>query len=202
MTKKVVIYGRTSTTKNQSVDHQLRELREISKRNDWEIVEEYLDKGISGSLGRDGRPSFDRLLKDVNRKKFDGILVWSIDRLGRSLQDLVSFLNDVQSKNIDLYIHQQGLDTSTPTGKMMFQMCGVFAEFERNIIRERVKSGMENAKINGTKSGRPIGRPSMVNSSTKTTVVELLDRGMSKTKVCKTLSIGVGTLYKLLDEVA
>ncbi len=148
MTKKVVIYGRTSTTKNQSVDHQLRELREISKRNDWEIVEEYLDKGISGSLGRDGRPSFDRLLKDVNRKKFDGILVWSIDRLGRSLQDLVSFLNDVQSKNIDLYIHQQGLDTSTPTGKMMFQMCGVFAEFERNIIRERVKSGMENAKIN------------------------------------------------------
>lgn len=201
MSKKVVIYGRVSTNK-QTVDHQLNQLREISQRNDWEVVDEYLDEGISGSLGRDKRPSFDRLLKDVNRKKFDGILVWSIDRLGRSLQDLVSFLNDVQSKNIDLYIHQQGLDTSTPTGKMMFQMCGVFAEFERNIIRERVKSGMENAKINGTKSGRPIGRPSMVNSSTKTTVVELLDRGMSKTKVCKTLSIGVGTLYKLLDEVA
>ena len=146
--------------------------------------------------------TLDRLLKDVNRKKFDVILVWSVDRLGRSLQDLVSFLNDIQSKNIDLYIHQQGLDTSTPTGKMMFQMCGVFAEFERNIIRERVKSGMENAKKNGTKSGRSIGRPSMVNSSTKTTVVELRDRGMSKTKICKTLGIGVGTLYKLLDEVA
>jgi DNA invertase Pin-like site-specific DNA recombinase len=201
MTKKVVIYGRVSTDK-QPVQNQLEELREVSRRNGWEVVEEYLDKGLSGSLGRNGRPSFDRLLKDVNRKKFDGILVWSIDRLGRSLQDLVSFLNDVQSKNIDLYIHQQGLDTSTPTGKMMFQMCGVFAEFERNIIRERVKSGMENAKKNGTKSGRPIGRPSMVNSSTKTTVVELLDRGMSKTKVCKTLNIGVGTLYKLLDEVA
>lgn len=84
----------------------------------------------------------------------------------------------------------------------MFQMCGVFAEFERNIIRERVKSGMENAKIHGTKSGRPIGRPSMVNGPTKTTVVELRDRGMSKTKICKTLGIGVGTLYKLLDEVA
>ena len=201
MSKKVVIYGRVSTNK-QTVDHQLNQLREISQRNDWEVVDEYLDEGISGSLGRDKRPSFDRLLKDVNRKKFDGILVWSIDRLGRSLQDLVSFLNDVQSKNIDLYIHQQGIDSSTVSGRMLFQMVGVFAEFERNIIRERVKSGMEYAKRNGTKSGRPIGRPSVVNSSTKTTVVELRDRGMSKTKICKTLGIGVGTLYKLLDEVA
>jgi DNA invertase Pin-like site-specific DNA recombinase len=197
--KKVVIYGRVSTNK-QTVDNQLNQLREISKRNDWDIVDEYLDEGISGSLGRDKRPSFDRLLKDVNRKKFDGILVWSIDRLGRSLQDLVSFLNDIQSKNVDLYIHQQGLDTTTSTGKMMFQMCGVFSEFERNIIRERVKSGMENAKRNGTKSGRRIGRPTNVNETTKTTIMELLDRGMSKTKVCKTLGIGVGSLYKLIEQ--
>ena len=201
MTKKVVIYGRVSTNK-QIVENQLEELREVSRRNSWEVQEEYLDEGLSGSLGREGRPSFDRLLKDVSRKKFDGILVWDISRLGRSLTDLVSFLNDVQSKNIDLYIHQQGLDTSTPTGKMMFQLVGCFVEYEKTIIRERVKSGMENAKRNGTKSGRPIGRPSVVNSSTKTTVVELRDRGMSKTKICKTLGIGVGTLYKLLDEVA
>ena len=197
--KKVVIYGRGSTNK-QTVDNQLNQLREISTRNDWEVVNEYIDEGISGSLGRDKRPSFDQLLKDVNRKKFDGILVWSIDRLGRSLQDLVSFLNDIQSKKVDLYIHQQGLDTTTPTGKMMFQMCGVFSEFERNIIRERVKSGMENAKKNGTKSGRSIGRPTNVNDSTRSTIIELLDRGLSKTKICKTLGIGVGTLYKLIEQ--
>ena len=197
--KKVVIYGRVSTNK-QTVDNQLNQLREISTRNDWEVVNEYIDEGISGSLGRDKRPSFDQLLKDVNRKKFDGILVWSIDRLGRSLQDLVSFLNDIQSKKVDLYIHQQGLDTTTPTGKMMFQMCGVFSEFERNIIRERVKSGMENAKKNGTKSGRSIGRPTNVNDSTRSTIIELLDRGLSKTKICKTLGIGVGTLYKLIKQ--
>jgi len=199
MTKKVVIYGRVSTNK-QTVDNQLLELREISKRNDWEIVEEYLDSGYSGSLGRDKRPSFDRLLKDVNRKKFDGILVWDISRLGRSLQDLVSFLQDVQSKEIDLYIHQQGLSTDTPTGKMMFQMISVFSEYERNLIRERVKSGMENAKKNGTRSGRRIGRPTNVNGSTKTTIMELLNKGMSKTKICKTLGIGVGSLYKLIDQ--
>ena len=193
MTKKVVIYGRTSTTKNQSVDHQLRELREISKRNNWEIVEEYLDKGISGSLGRDGRPSFDRLLKDVNRKKFDGILVWSIDRLGRSLQDLVSFLNDVQSKNIDLYIHQQGLDTSTPTGKMMFQMCGVFAEFERSMIRERVMAGLDRARSQGKRLGRPPIPPITVDK-----IKRLRGEGLSLRKIAKQVGISTTKVHQLV----
>ena len=195
--KRVVIYGRTSTDK-QTVENQLQTLREVSRRNDWEIVEEYTDEGISGSHGRNRRPSFDRLLKDSVRGKFEGILVWDISRLGRSLQDLISFLNDIQSKNIDLYIHQQGIDTTTPSGKMMFQMIGVFSEFERNLIRDRVRSGMETAKRNGTKSGKKIGRPTNVNDSTRSTIIELSERGMSKTKICKTLGIGVGTLYKLV----
>ena len=199
MNKKVVIYGRTSTDKQQ-VENQLNQLREVSNKNDWEIVDEYIDQGYSGSLGRDKRPSFDRLLKDSVRGKFDVILVWDISRLGRSLQDLISFLNDVQSKNIDLYIHRQGIDTTTPTGKMMFQMIGIFSEFERDLIRDRVRSGMENAKKNGTKSGRSIGRPSNVNDSTRSTIIELLDRGLSKTKISKTLGIGVGTLYKLIEQ--
>ena len=195
--KQVVIYGRVSTDK-QTVSNQLNDLREVANRSGWEVIDEYLDEGISGSKGRDKRPEFDRLLKDANRKKFDGILVWSIDRLGRSLQHLVSFLNDVQVKDIDLYIHQQGIDTATMTGKMMFQMCGVFAEFERNIIRERVKSGLDRAK----KSGKTLGRPTNVSGNTKATVIELRDTGMSMNKICKTLSIGSGTLYRLLDEVA
>tara|TARA_B100000809_G_scaffold151034_1_gene148468 strand:+ start:172 stop:762 length:591 start_codon:yes stop_codon:yes gene_type:complete len=195
--KQVVIYGRVSTDK-QTVSNQLNDLREVANRSGWEVIDEYLDVGISGSKGRDKRPEFDRLLKDANRKKFDGILVWSIDRLGRSLQHLVSFLNDVQVKDIDLYIHQQGIDTGTMTGKMMFQMCGIFAEFERNIIRERVKSGLDRAK----KSGKTLGRPTNVSGNTKATVIELRDTGMSMNKICKTLSIGSGTLYRLLDEVA
>ena len=199
MNKKVVIYGRTSTNKQQ-VENQLNQLREVSNKNDWEIVDEYIDQGYSGSLGRDKRPSFDRLLKDSVRGKFDVILVWDISRLGRSLQDLISFLNDIQSKNIDLYIDRQGIDTTTPTGKMMFQMIGVFSEFERDLIRDRVRLGMENAKKNGTKSGRSIGRPSNVNDSTRSTIIELSGRGMSKSKICRTLGIGVGTLYKLIDQ--
>ena len=196
--KKVVIYGRTSTDKQQ-VENQLNQLREVSHRYDWEIVDEYLDQGYSGSLGRDKRREFDRLLKDSVRGKFDVILVWDISRLGRSLQDLISFLNDIQSKNIDLYIDRQGIDTTTPTGKMMFQMIGVFSEFERNLIRDRVRVGMENAKKNGTKSGRSIGRPTNVNDGTKAAVIELRNTGMSMNKICKTLGIGSGTLYKLLD---
>ena len=195
--KQVVIYGRCSTDK-QTVSNQLNDLREVANRSGWEVIDQYLDEGISWSKGRDKRPEFDRLLKDANRKKFDGILVWSVDRLGRSLQHLVSFLNDIQVKDIDLYIHQQGIDTATMTGKMMFQMCGVFAEFERNIIRERVKSGLDRAK----KSGKTLGRPTNVSGNTKATVIELRNTGMSMNKICKTLSIGSGTLYRLLDEVA
>jgi len=105
------------------------------------VVAEFNDEGISGAKGRDKRTGFDNIIKGALKKDFDTILLWSVDRLGRSLQDLVSFLNEVHSVGCDLYIHQSGIDTSTPTGKMMFQMCGVFAEFERGMIRERVVAG-------------------------------------------------------------
>ena len=193
--KKVVIYGRVSTHQ-QTITNQLNDLQEVANRSGWEVVDTYTDEGISGSKGRDKRPEFDRLLKDGNRKSYDGILVWSIDRLGRSLQDLVSFLNDIQSKDIDLYIHQQGIDTSTHTGKMMFQMLGVFSEFERNIIRERVISGLDRVK----KEGKKLGRPTNVNDGTKGTILELRDKGMSINKVCKTIGIGVATYYSLLGQ--
>ena len=196
-TKKVVLYVRVSTDK-QSVENQIDQLTSVAHRNGWEIVDTYSDAGISGAFGRDKRPAFDKLLKDGNRKKYDGIMVWSIDRIGRSLQDLISFLNDVQSKDIDLYIDQQGLDSSTPTGRLMFSLVGSFAEYERTLIKERVRAGMERAKKTGTKSGRAIGRPSNVNEGTKATVIELHKSGMSMNKICKTLSIGNGTLYKLL----
>ena len=143
--KRVAIYARVSTS-GQTVKNQLQELRKVAERHGWEVVNEYKDRGISGAKGRDRRPQFDAMLKAANRREFDVIMSWSVDRLGRSLQHLVEFLQDVHAKGVDLYLHQQNIDTSTPSGKAMFQMVGVFAEFERSMIRERVMAGLARAR--------------------------------------------------------
>lgn len=153
MIERVVIYGRVSTS-DQTSENQTLVLTEIVNRNGWDLLDTYIDDGISGSKGRDKRPEFDRLCKDMIRRKFDRVLVWDVSRLGRSLQHLVEFLNDVQSVGCDLYIHQSGLDTSTPSGRMMFQMVGVFSEFERSMISERVKLGLQRVVSKGGKLGR------------------------------------------------
>jgi DNA invertase Pin-like site-specific DNA recombinase len=119
------------------------------------IAQVYCDHGISGAKGRDKRPAFDRLCRDAARREFDLIMAWSVDRLGRSLQDLIGFLSELHALRLDLYLHQQGLDTATPSGRAMFQMLGVFAEFERAMIAERVRAGLARAKANGTRLGRP-----------------------------------------------
>jgi DNA invertase Pin-like site-specific DNA recombinase len=119
------------------------------------VVKVYKDHGISGAKGRDERPGFDRLCRDATRREFDMVMAWSVDRLGRSLQDLVGFLSELHSLRIDLYLHQQGLDTTTPSGKAMFQLMGVFAEYERAIIAERVRAGLARAKGEGKQLGRP-----------------------------------------------
>ena len=118
------------------------------------MVAVYEDAGISGAKGRDRRPGYDALLKDATGRNFEMIAAWSVDRLGRSLQDLVGFLTELQAVGCDLYLHQQALDTSTPSGRAMFQMLGVFAEFERCMIRERVNAGLARAKERGTVLGR------------------------------------------------
>ena len=115
----------------------------------------YRDEGISGSKGRDKRPGFDAMHKDASRRKFDIVMAWSVDRLGRSLQDLIGFLSELHALGIDLALHQQGIDTATPAGKAMFQMMGVFAESERSMIRERVNAGIARAKAGGKHCGRP-----------------------------------------------
>jgi len=149
--KKVAIYARVSTDRNQTVENQLQELQAVAQRSGWIVVAVHTDEGISGAKGRDQRPAYDALLKAVSRREIDLIAAWSVDRLGRSLSDLVAFLGDIQSKGVDLYLHQQGLDTSTPSGRMMFGMLSVFAEFERSMIRERVMAGLRRTD---KKSGR------------------------------------------------
>jgi len=152
--KRAVLYLRVSTI-DQTTANQEQELREVAIRMGCEIVRVYKDHGISGAKGRDGRPEFDRLLRDAAQRKFDMVMAWSVDRLGRSLQDLVSFLSELHALHIDLFLHQQGLDTTTPGGKAMFQMMGVFAEFERAMIAERVRAGLRRAKDEGKTLGRP-----------------------------------------------
>jgi DNA invertase Pin-like site-specific DNA recombinase len=158
--KRAVLYLRVSTM-DQTTANQERELREVAGRMGCEIVQVYKDHGISGAKGRDKRPAFDRLCRDAAQRKFDLVMAWSVDRLGRSLQDLVGFLSELHALRIDLFLHQQGLDTTTPGGKAMFQMLGVFAEFERSMIQERVRAGLRRAKEEGKKLGRPRRAPDL-----------------------------------------
>src|SRR3954453_22087497 len=157
MGKRAAIYLRVSTDE-QTTENQERALREVAARSGHEIVAVYSDEGISGSKGRDKRPGFDAMHKDASRRKFDIVMAWSVDRLGRSLQDLIGFLSELHSLGIDLALHQQGIDTTTPAGKAMFQMMGVFAEFERSMIVAGAGGGAR-AKTSGTKSGKAFGRP-------------------------------------------
>ena len=152
--KRAVLYLRVSTI-DQTTANQERELREVASRMGCEIVKVYKDHGISGAKGRDKRPAFNALIRDASQRKFDMVMAWSVDRLGRSLQDLITFLSELHALHIDLFLHQQGLDTTTPAGKAMFQMMGVFAEFERSMIQERVRAGLRRAKDEGKRLGRP-----------------------------------------------
>ena len=181
------------STDGQTTENQRRELRAAVERNGWTIEVEYIDHGISGAKGRKDRPQFDALLRAVARKEFDVVAAWSVDRLGRSLQDLVGFLSDLQSKKIDLYLHQQALDTSTPSGKAMFGMLGVFAEFERSIIQERVKAGLARARSKGTTLGRP-----KADVVIEERIRELAAQGMGKVKIARTLGVGVSLTQRVL----
>jgi DNA invertase Pin-like site-specific DNA recombinase len=197
MTLKAVIYARVSTS-SQTVDNQLLELREAARRNGWLIVAELTDNGISGAKGRLQRPAFDSLLKKIARREIDLVMTWSIDRLGRSIQDLVALMAELEAKKIDLYSHQQAIDTRTPAGRMTFSVFAAIAQFEREIIRERINAGLARARSEGKK----LGRPSNVNDSTKTAVKLLREKGASIHRIAKELRIGVGTTSRILKAVA
>jgi DNA invertase Pin-like site-specific DNA recombinase len=191
MTKRVGIYLRVSTD-GQTTENQRRELEAVAARSGWTIVKVFEDAGISGAKGRDQRPGFDALLKAVARREIDIVAAWAVDRLGRSLQDLVGFLGDLQAKGADLYLHQQALDTSTPSGRAMFGMLGVFAEFERGMIRERVNAGLARAKAKGVQLGRkPVG------ADVEDKVRAMLATGAGILKTAKALGIGTGTVQRI-----
>lgn len=193
--KRVGIYLRVSTDA-QTTDNQRRELEAVAARSNWQVIEFYEDAGISGAKGRDKRPGFDRLLKDATNRKVDMIAAWSVDRLGRSLQDLIGFLTELQALRCNLYLHQQALDTSTPSGRAMFQMLGVFAEFERGMIRERVNAGLARARAKGTRLGR---RP--VEAKVEARIRALKAQGMGILKIGKTLGVGTSVVQRVTAEM-
>jgi DNA invertase Pin-like site-specific DNA recombinase len=157
--KRAVLYLRVSTV-GQTTGNQERELREVAGRMGCDIVKVYKDHGISGAKGREKRPAFDALCRDATKRQFDVVMAWSVDRLGRSLQDLIGFLSELHALGIDLFLHQQGLDTMTPAGKAMFQMMGVFAEFERSMVQERVRAGLRRARERASASAGHRSPPS------------------------------------------
>jgi DNA invertase Pin-like site-specific DNA recombinase len=200
MNRTVALYMRVSTD-GQDVELQRRELVAACERHGWDVVAEFVDQGISGSKGREQRPAFDRLCKDMARKRFDLVAAWSVDRLGRSLQHLVAFLGELRGAGVDLYLHKQGLDTSTPTGRAMFGMCGIFAEFEREMIVERVRAGIAKARVNGTRSGRPIGGRALPQERVEAVRVAL-GQGLSIRAVARAAGVSVGKAHQIATAAA
>ena len=197
--KRAALYLRVSTI-DQTTANQERELLEVAERAGWEVTQVYRDHGISGSKGREKRPGFDRLLRAATTRKIDVVAAWSVDRLGRSLQDLVSFLGELSAVGCDLYLERQAVDTTTPAGRALFQMLGVFAEFERSIIQERVKAGMEWARRYGTKSGKPIGQPPLARAKVGAIKAELA-RGTGILKTARLCGTGVSAVQRIKREL-
>src|SRR5215467_5785096 len=202
MAKRVALYLRVSTKNGQTVDNQRHALTEaIGRRQGWVIVDEFADKGLSGAKGRDKRPEFDRLLKDVVRGKIDVVAAWSVDRLGRSLQDLVGFLGELNAAGCDLYLEKQAVDTTTPAGRALFQMLGVFAEFERAIIQERIYAGLARAREKGTRSGKPIGR-ARIDAIKEAAIRAALAGGKGVLKTAREFKTGTSVVQRIKSEMA
>jgi DNA invertase Pin-like site-specific DNA recombinase len=193
--KRAALYVRVSTD-SQTVENQIRELRQVAERRGWEVVEVYNDAGISGAKGRNGRPGLDSMLKDASRRRFDVAMAWAIDRLGRSLTDLLHIIQHLEACGVDLYLDQQSIDTTTPMGKLVFQVTGAFAEFERTMIRQRVKAGLKRAVAQGVRLGRP-----KIDSATERKVRRQLAKGTGILKTAKLLGLGTGTVQRISREL-
>ena len=188
---KVAIYVRVST-QHQTTENQLVELHEVCDRNDWEIVEEY-NETISGTKGINERTELNRLLIDAGRKKFDKVVVWSVDRVGRSMKHLVTVLSQLKDLGCDIYSYKQSIDTSTTMGSSFFHMIGIFAELENNMRAERQRIGIKRALENGAK----FGRKTKLDEATISTISDMRKQGQSIRKIAKQVNLGIATVHKV-----
>ena len=188
---RVALYARVSTLNGQDPEMQLSELREHAARRGWTVSGEYVDQGVSGS--KESRPELNRLTADAHRRVFDAVLVWKIDRYGRSLRHLVNALADLSAYGVAFVSFRDNLDLSTPSGRLMFQIIGAMAEFESALIQERVRAGLRNARA----KGRKLGRPRRIVDSSK--VAALRASGASWRTISRQTGVGVATLYRLCE---
>ena len=193
MTKKVGIYTRVSTL-DQTIDNQLIELRDHCSRMGWEIVKEYADEGLSGTLSRDKRPALNSLIKDAYRKRFDLVVCWDISRIGRSMKELILFLSDMKDRGIGICSVRQGFDTSTSMGEIMFQFVGILSSWEREMIRERTLAGLERAK----REGKTLGRRKVTNDTITAKILELRNDKKSICEIGSEVGVSRGTVNNVL----
>src|SRR5262249_41363483 len=175
-----------------TLENQIRELRQIAERRGWEVVGECRDAGISGAKGRENRPGLDQMLKDATKRRFDVVMAWAIDRLGRSLIDLLSTIQTLEACGADLYLDRQAIDTTTPAGRLMFQVTGAFAEFERSMIRQRVNAGLKRA----VEQGKLLGRPK-VSEAIERLIRRHLKAGTGIVTTAQRVGCGVGTVQRV-----
>jgi DNA invertase Pin-like site-specific DNA recombinase len=193
--KRAAVYLRVSTA-GQTVDNQRLELEKVAAARGWTVVAIYEDAGIGGAKGREKRPGLDQLLEDAGRGKFNVVMAWAIDRMGRSLLDLLTTIQHLQERRVDLYLDRQRLDTTTSNGKLLFQITGAFAEFERAMIQERVHAGLQRARAQGKQLGRP-----RVPTEMEDTVRASLIAGTGIVKTAKILGLGTKTVQRIKAEM-
>ena len=194
MVRKVAIYSRVSTL-DQTIDNQLLGLRDHCSKMGWEIVKEYADEGLSGTLSRDKRPALNSLIKDAYRKKFDSVVCWDISRIGRSMKELVLFLSDMKDRDIGICSVRQGFDTSTSMGEIMFQFVGILSSWEREMIRERTLAGLERAKS----EGKTLGRKKVINDKITSQIIELRNAKKSIRAIASKVGVSRGTVSNVLN---
>jgi DNA invertase Pin-like site-specific DNA recombinase len=186
---RVALYGRVSTSNHgQDVGMQTRELREFCERRGWQIAGEYVDAGVSGA--KDSRPELNRLMADAHRRCFDAVVCWKFDRFARSVSHLLRALETFNSLGIAFVSLSEQIDTTTPTGRMIFTVLGAVAELERSLIAERVRAGLRNARA----KGKRLGRPRVVVDAAR--IRELRSQGLSWPKIAAKLGASVGTVYQ------
>src|SRR5215475_708242 len=194
--KRAALYLRVSTDR-QTVENQRQALEQVARHRGWEIIATYSDKGISGSKGRKDRPEFDRMLSEAARGRFDVVMAFALDRIGRSLADLLHSIRHLEECNVDLFIDRQMLDTTTPQGKLLFAVTGAFAEFERDMTVHRVNAGLARARARGTKLGRP-----RVSGRVEAAIRKAIAKGdRGKHKIAAEIGVGSGTVARIKAEM-